>query len=212
MGQVGLAFNIIAFIFAFESVIGQQMLLFYSVFIIFPLPQIIQNFMLNKRSRYNPWYMGALVIPKLIYIAYTEAYEYNLFRNTPKYKVCLILSIIYAVQMLILLIQMRWPRFGIKAAKFYTIVRCQKDGKDNCPICLEDFKNYRINSSGLEESLLSTDGHLYMVITPCQHEFHLSCLQNWIKHKFDCPYCRRPLPLSQELDENFETAVSITLL
>src|SRR5690242_13955111 len=100
--------------------------------------------------------------------------------------------------MLVLLIQVGWPRFGIKVPKVYTIVKCPKEGKDTCPICLEDFKNYRINSSGLEESLLSTDGHLYMVVTPCQHEFHLACLQNWIKQKFGCPYCRRPLPLSQE--------------
>ena len=114
--------------------------------------------------------------------------------------------------MLILLIQVRWPRFGIRTPKVYTIKKCPKDANETCPICLEDFKSYRINSSGLEESLLSTDGHLYMVITPCNHEFHLSCLQNWIKQKFECPYCRRGLPLSQELDEDFSNAITVTSL
>ena len=30
--------------------------------------------------------------------------------------------------------------------------------------------------------------------TPCQHEFHISCLVNWMKVKMECPTCRRELP------------------
>jgi len=96
---------------------------------------------------------------------------------------------------------MRWPRFGFKGSSVYTIVKCQKDISKNCPICLEDFRPHKATSSELNESLLSDDSHVLMVITPCHHEFHLVCLQNWMKHKYECPYCRRILPLSHQLDE-----------
>ena len=102
--------------------------------------------------------------------------------------------------MLILLIQIRWPRFGIKGSTVYKIMKIDKDVSENCPICLEEFKSYKKTSNKLNEPLLPND--TLMVMTPCHHEFHLSCLQNWMKHKYECPYCRRILPLSHEVHDD----------
>lgn len=30
--------------------------------------------------------------------------------------------------------------------------------------------------------------------TPCNHVFHVVCLENWMEHKFQCPIDRSQLP------------------
>lgn len=35
---------------------------------------------------------------------------------------------------------------------------------------------------------------LNYMITPCDHIFHSSCLDQWMNQKMQCPTCRRPLP------------------
>eukprot|EP00927_Polykrikos_kofoidii_P080659 TRINITY_DN77581_c0_g1_i1.p1 TRINITY_DN77581_c0_g1~~TRINITY_DN77581_c0_g1_i1.p1 ORF type:complete len:315 (+),score=21.38 TRINITY_DN77581_c0_g1_i1:59-1003(+) len=45
---------------------------------------------------------------------------------------------------------------------------------EECPICLEEWQ--------------STSGEI--VLTPCLHVFHVSCLGGWIVERNDCPTCR----------------------
>jgi len=33
-----------------------------------------------------------------------------------------------------------------------------------------------------------------MVTTPCNHHFHDTCLKDWLRLKYECPYCRASLP------------------
>ena len=49
-------------------------------------------------------------------------------------------------------------------------------GDDECSICLDKV--------GLEKSVK---------IKACQHEFHMSCLQDSLKHNPRCPVCRKPV-------------------
>lgn len=39
-----------------------------------------------------------------------------------------------------------------------------------------------------------------IVITPCKHLFHPSCIENWWKLKLECPFCRASLPPLEEID------------
>ena len=102
---------------------------------------------------------------------------------------------------MILIVQSRWPRICLKSAKLYTILKSQKEDNRSCPICLEDFSDHK-SKSDLEAPFV-TKKNVYdsIVITPCHHEFHLECLRSWVLQKFECPYCRQILPLSNELDE-----------
>ena len=48
----------------------------------------------------------------------------------------------------------------------------------------------------LKERLFTFHDTLYIkktdyIITDCNHAFHTSCLENWIKIKQECPTCRR---------------------
>ena len=31
--------------------------------------------------------------------------------------------------------------------------------------------------------------------TPCKHRFHGKCLKDWMKRKFECPFCKQGLPV-----------------
>lgn len=50
--------------------------------------------------------------------------------------------------------------------------------KENCQcsICFEEIK--------LDEKIFELS---------CKHDFHESCLKNWIKYKQDCPVCRKKI-------------------
>ena len=34
-----------------------------------------------------------------------------------------------------------------------------------------------------------------IMISPCNHKFHIPCLINWMTVKMECPTCRKALPL-----------------
>lgn len=61
----------------------------------------------------------------------------------------------------------------------------------DCAICMSEVP---VNVEELPETH-NIDIHSYMV-TPCDHIFHSTCLQNWMNYKLQCPVCRAPLPPS----------------
>lgn len=46
-----------------------------------------------------------------------------------------------------------------------------------CSICLEDINKRKNND-------------FIIMILPCNHKFHLICIQEWFKMKLNCPLCR----------------------
>jgi Ring finger domain len=75
----------------------------------------------------------------------------------------------------------------------------EHENKDNatareqpcCAICLEPFQ------IGIEISYS-------MDVAQCQHEYHTTCITEWLMKHVECPYCRRmyiPLPSSDRTDE-----------
>ena len=56
-----------------------------------------------------------------------------------------------------------------------------KDQTQHCNICMED--NHAHDN---------TFGN-YMVVTHCNHTFHVGCLRHWLKVAITCPCCRQIL-------------------
>lgn len=64
---------------------------------------------------------------------------------------------------------------------------------ESCPICMEDW-----------ESVQSE-----IVITPCFHVFHSSCLEGWVKRSCECPSCRWDISNTGEKTA-FRTSMSLS--
>ena len=62
---------------------------------------------------------------------------------------------------------------------------------ETCSICFNHLtENPEENESNLEnEILVKTFSR-----TPCNHDFHQSCLTKWMDLKLVCPFCREKLP------------------
>lgn len=54
----------------------------------------------------------------------------------------------------------------------------------DCAICLDDF----------------IEGETCKSFPECNHIFHLHCIDQWLKHRLNCPVCRNPLCRNLELD------------
>ncbi|ESO10761.1 hypothetical protein HELRODRAFT_72663 [Helobdella robusta] len=61
---------------------------------------------------------------------------------------------------------------------------------DECPICLEKFK---------EENIVMQ--------LHCQHVFHTNCFQLWLSQSSTCPYCRMKLSDKMTKFYNFDSIV-----
>lgn len=53
-----------------------------------------------------------------------------------------------------------------------------EDSQEECPICKE---TYKTNDKICKNS--------------CSHEFHFSCLEEWIKQNPSCPFCQTEIPI-----------------
>lgn len=42
--------------------------------------------------------------------------------------------------------------------------------------------------------LLSSPKQVTVMMTPCRHKFHPTCLRQWMEIKLECPFCRAPVP------------------
>jgi len=171
------------------------------------IPQIVHNFQTSIKYRWNYWIIGGLSVPKVIYILYSKLDANNMLRITPDTKVVIVYICAIVVQLFILAIQTRWPRFGYELEPVYKVytAKTPRAQQDLCAICLEKLKDSFAGSSP-STSFIGTDTTLKdrrKILTPCKHEFHLGCLGKWLDSKLECPYCRKCLPLIPEeyLDE-----------
>ena len=64
----------------------------------------------------------------------------------------------------------------------------------DCPICMSTvtvpvLSNDTAKNKKTYETMMKN-----VMVTPCHHIFHTSCLEGWMVHKLQCPVCRCPLP------------------
>ncbi|XP_010670083.2 probable E3 ubiquitin-protein ligase RHB1A [Beta vulgaris subsp. vulgaris] len=69
-----------------------------------------------------------------------------------------------------------------KSSETYGLVA---DEEDACPICLEEY-----------------DADNPKMVTSCEHDFHLSCLLEWMERSDACPVCDKEMIFDQPDDQN----------
>jgi len=174
----------------------------YFLAAVYMLPQIKQNFNNSQKHRWNFWVTFGIGFPKAIFTIYTKLDPNNLLRITPDIRVVYFFGGLISTQLLLLLIQMKSPRFGFEAKSQYKIYVSNKSAKSSqelCSICLEKLKASVISST--QSLVKNPKKSKLMILTPCKHEFHLVCLTEWLNSKLECPYCRTELPTIPDQDD-----------
>lgn len=64
----------------------------------------------------------------------------------------------------------------------------------DCAICMSSLSIPVLATSDTKEKKTYEDMMKEVLVTPCHHIFHASCLENWMIYKLQCPVCRCALP------------------
>ena len=185
------------------------MVFLYTTFI----PQIIYNLSFKERPNSIPIYFQiSLLLNRLFIPLYLKGVKNNIFNTKMNYFFCISLILINVFQMFILYIQekMNGDYILLKNCKknnykykknIRNILKINPDFyKYECSICLNPFtsiENIDFNQSNkyyLCIKKLFFEKPIFIYQTPCQHFFHIECLDNWMNQKKECPVCRAILP------------------
>jgi len=156
---------------------------------IFWIPQILHN-ILNNSSRAPSYFFILthyifLIVPYCIPKLLSLKMSYNI-------KIIEILTVIIisnVLSFIIIVIQKeKGPRylvpyfFDLAQNTNYSFKTKSNYNQPDCPICLSN------------NNLTHNQSKICFATTPCNHTFHFSCLNLWMKMKQECPMCRTELP------------------
>lgn len=192
-------FGSIVAIYLFRRYFDVLVVILYSYWV----PQIVSNVIRDVRQPYHPYFLYGMSVLRLFIPLYLYGCPDNVLafindeRHKPNGTMCLILVAWTATQVGMLELQRKLgPRFMVPARflppKYNYGRPIPKAVKDNlledggdieCVICYQ-----AIDPSS---SVMSDTSHM---ITPCDHVFHKTCLEQWMEQKLECPVCRATLP------------------
>lgn len=188
----------VCFVFTFKLWILHISALFF-------VPQIIHNVIRGRKYSFNPYHIIVMGMPRLLLIFYVKYYPANIFRFVPDLSFVIIFSSLVLGQVLILMIQTKYPRFCLRRSRRKMDQLLCDD--DICSICMGHLTYV---SSTESRSPVKREG-LPLIETSCRHVFHRQCLQRWVKNKVDCPVCRRSIKDTMEeieCSDNSATRIS----
>jgi len=180
------------------SFIPETWFLFTSA--LFLLPQIAHNAIRGEKYKFNSNFIFGLGVFRIIIPMYAKTCPANIFELTPNSTFLLWYPTVLGLQIFILFLQSKFgSRFFIPGCllppKFnYYITRpLIGPGQENevCPICMENLSR---DQSEPSSALLKSPSAIVLMQTPCKHKFHTKCLQEWMRIKLDCPFCRQSIP------------------
>eukprot|EP00826_Nyctotherus_ovalis_P035786 TRINITY_DN3105_c0_g2_i6.p1 TRINITY_DN3105_c0_g2~~TRINITY_DN3105_c0_g2_i6.p1 ORF type:complete len:310 (+),score=53.29 TRINITY_DN3105_c0_g2_i6:308-1237(+) len=166
------------------------------------IPQIAQNMINGKSKAPSMLYILGVTLEHLFTPIYALMFDDNFFEFQPNYLLGWIIIGVISIQLIVLCLQkilgikFFLPKFLRK--QLYNYERMIKENDQtaeqlgDCSICLMPVSQ---SADNYEEKAKS-----YME-TPCKHCFHSKCLEEWIKHKRQCPICRAILPPLDEEDD-----------
>jgi len=118
---------------------------------------------------------------------------FNIFKLSPEPGFVGIYFTLLAAQVLVLLIQTKYPKLCLSNARLRKASRMLCD-EDICPICMG-----HLSCSNMDIS--PTLPRRPTIETTCTHNFHVPCLRKWAKTKTECPLCRYTIEdILEELD------------
>ena len=199
--------------------INLNFLFIYKIFILIFLyttfiPQIIYNLSFKEKPNSIPLYFQiSLLLNRLFIPLYLKGVKNNIFNTKINYLFCISLILINGYQMFILYIQEKMngdiillKKCKKKNYKYKKNIRnLLKKNPDfykyECSICLNPFFSIEIINSTQSNKYyycikkLFFEKPIFIYQTPCQHFFHIECLDNWMNQKKECPVCRTTLPI-----------------
>ncbi|KAM3128377.1 hypothetical protein pb186bvf_019505 [Paramecium bursaria] len=193
------------FIIFYTSIIVLYVLMksfeFYNQFIIllsfFMVPQIIHNIQQGQNPKFIPEYIFGFLLPNIFQPLYFRANPDNFRYLSPSITFSIFWVIIFVGQLIILYLQYLYgptvivPKFFLpKQYQYYQSFKSEQVGEE-CVICLISLV---MEPQESEQELGSELMSKQIMITPCQHKFHITCLQNWMDVKLTCPTCRKDIP------------------
>ncbi|CAH9099231.1 unnamed protein product [Cuscuta epithymum] len=179
----GILLGGILVMYEFHNFLRTILLLLHS----FWIPQILTNIIRDSRKPLHPHYILGMTITRLAIPLYVFGCPHNFMRIETDKKWCVFLGMFMGIQASILLLQHYLgsrcfiPRQILpEKYSYYRKFDPDKVQPIDCVICM----------TSIDLSLRSND----CMVTPCDHFFHLGCLQRWMDIKMECPTCRRSLP------------------
>lgn len=161
------------------------------------IPQIVRNAVNDVRQPLNRAYILGTSASRMLLPLYLIACPRNIIstiaeKDVTHYGLCVFLVAWTALQVGVLLLQdVLGPRFFVPRwmrpqqynyRRRVAVLASQSDAEsgesNDCPICMMP---------------VDTTERGYL-ITPCDHVFHDTCLQQWMEVKLECPSCRAQLP------------------
>lgn len=161
------------------------------------LPQIVQNICKHRTYKFNYGHVIFMVTPKIAMIGYLRLYPNNIFRISPEPMFVAIYGSIILIQIAILIIQTRYPRFYSEGGNMRKNSRALGED-DVCPICMGHLACTNADIS-------PTFPRKKTIETTCTHSFHTQCLKKWLNKRTDCPMCRHDIAdILEEMDYSEE--------
>mmetsp|Transcript_7369 Transcript_7369/g.20620 ORF Transcript_7369/g.20620 Transcript_7369/m.20620 type:complete len:508 (-) Transcript_7369:108-1631(-) len=155
------------------------------------VPQILHDVWQGSRSAVRPAFVCIISITRTLFMLYLWGCPHGVFSGdlyprlpgSPSWVFCASVVLLQAFQLTVMALQRRLgPRWFVPwicmpwAYNYHRGIRIEP-GTD-CVICMSEIDPEDANR----------------VATPCSHNFHRACLEQWMDVKMECPTCRMTLP------------------
>ena len=183
-------------------------------------PQTIHHAMNPEPPEWRSDYILGFVSTKYLALAYYRLPYNNFLKLRPNLTLVLFGAMFLLLSIILLKAQERIgpsiiiPSFLRKSSHNYfvelTAIGAEGAPLDGsslsnqcCAICLSEVSREAVNESNIElqeiknkaiKRALKKKGDGCLMLTPCNHYFHPSCLGKWMEVKMECPQCRKALP------------------
>ena len=92
--------------------------------------------------------------------------------------------------------------------------KLQIDHNENLRKAQETYNEQIVIECGICRTEMDCNDKSESLALHCGHEFHTDCVSEWLKKKSECPYCRRPCSISNDLNAKgkYHTSVGLHII